>query len=95
MNLDGKVTVVTGGAVRVGRAISVALAQEGCQVFIHYGRSAGAALETKEEIEAARVDAEIFSADLSAFTPTQSVIPAAIDRFGKVDILVNNAAVFL
>jgi short-subunit dehydrogenase len=42
----------------------------------------------------AGIDAEIFSVDLSAITPTQSVIPAAIDRFWKVDIFVNNAAVF-
>ncbi len=95
MNLDRKVAVVTGGAVRVGRAISLALAQAGCHVFVHYGRSAGPALETKEEIEATGVEAEIFSADLSDVTSTQLIIPSAIDRFGKVDILINSAAIFL
>jgi len=95
MNLAGKVAVVTGGAIRVGRAISLALAQAGCHVFIHYGHSAGPALETKEKIEANGVEAEVFSADLADVTSTQLIIPAAVDRFGRVDILINSAAIFL
>ena len=46
MELEGKVAVITGGAVRVGRALTLALAEAGCDVFIHYGRSAAPAQQT-------------------------------------------------
>lgn len=92
--LSGKVAVVTGGAVRVGRAISLALAQAGCNVLIHYGQSAGPAAETVSAVSAHGVTAHAFSADLSRHEETLAVIPAAVEAFGRVDILVNNAAVF-
>ena len=94
MNLTGKVAVVTGGAVRVGRALTLTLAEVGCNVFIHYGRSAGPAQETQAAAQAFGVEADIYSADLSDLDSTQSVIPAAVARFARVDVLVNSAAIF-
>ena len=94
MNLQGKVAVVTGGAVRVGRALTLALAAAGCDVFIHYGRSAGPAEETQREAEAFGVKAAIFSANLSDSVAVQGVIPAATAEFDHVDILINSAAIF-
>jgi glucose 1-dehydrogenase len=95
MNLSGKVAVVTGGAVRVGREISLALAEAGCHLFIHYGRSAEPARNTKAEAEAFGIETEIYSANLADAVATQTIIPAAVDRFDQVDILVNSAAIFL
>ena len=94
MELNGKTAVVTGGAVRVGKAIVLALAQAGCHVLIHYGRSADEAVQTKKEALAFGVRAETFSADLAAADETQQVLPTAVAHWGPADILINNAAIF-
>jgi NAD(P)-dependent dehydrogenase (short-subunit alcohol dehydrogenase family) len=95
MNLDGKVAVVTGGAVRLGRALTLALAASGCHVFIHYGHSEEAARQTQAAALARGVEAVVYSADLNDVAATQSVIVTAMAHFGQVDILINNAAIFL
>ncbi|MFW6184392.1 MAG: SDR family oxidoreductase [Chloroflexota bacterium] len=94
-DLQGKVAVVTGGAVRVGRAIALALADAGCDLFIHYGRSQGPAQQTQADAEARGVRAATYSANLFDPTAAGTVIPAAVERLGRVDILVNSAAIFL
>ncbi len=94
MELNGKVAVVTGGGVRIGRAITLALARAGCHVFIHYGHSVGPAQQTEVDAKALGVNAHIHAADLSDEKATQSIIPAAQKQFRKIDILVNNAAIF-
>ncbi|MEZ4642753.1 MAG: SDR family oxidoreductase [Chloroflexota bacterium] len=94
MELHGKTAVVTGGAIRVGRAIALALAEAGCNLFIHYGRSAQPAQQTQAEAAAFGITAHIYSADLADADATQSIIPAAQAQFGQVDILINNAAIF-
>ena len=94
MELKGKVALVTGGAVRVGKALTLALARAGCDVFIHYGRSEGPAKETQAEAEKLGVAAHIYSADLAEAGAVAGVIPAAVGRFGRVDVLVNSAAIF-
>lgn len=94
-SLRGKAAVVTGGAVRVGRAISLALADAGCDLFIHYGRSQGPAEQTCADAEARGVRAVTYSADLVDPAAAQAVIPEAVARLGRVDILVNSAAIFL
>jgi glucose 1-dehydrogenase len=95
VDLEGKVAVVTGGAVRIGRAIVLGLAGAGCHVFIHYGSSGEAARQTQGEAAALGVRAVIHQADLAEVTAVQGVIPAAVAAFGRVDILVNSAAIFL
>jgi len=95
MELKGKTAVVSGGGVRVGKAIVLALAEAGCHVLIHYGRSAGPAQQTKLEAEAFGVRAETFSANLAEAAETQQVLPTAVAHFGRVDILINSAAIFL
>lgn len=94
VELAGKVALVTGGAVRVGRALSLALAEAGCHLFIHYGRSAEPAKETAAAAQALGVKAFIFSADLRDPEATDAIMPAAVAAFGRVDILINNAAIF-
>jgi glucose 1-dehydrogenase len=94
MELRGKVALVTGGAVRVGRALTLALAEAGCNVFIHYGRSAAPAQQTQSDASGLGVEAAIYSANLADAQAVQGVVPAAIERFGRIDILVNSAAIF-
>lgn len=94
MELQGKVVIVTGGAVRIGRAITLALAQAGCHVLLHYGHSADEAEATQAEAQAVGVEVVLHQADLQDAAATQTIIPAAIQRFGRADILINNAAIF-
>ncbi len=95
MDLQNKIAVVTGGGVRVGRALVLALARAGCDVLIHYGRSDEGAKRTMEDVvKVYGRQGEIFSADLATPTAPQAIIDRAIKTFGKVDILINSAAVF-
>jgi len=94
VDLNGKVALVTGGGVRVGRAIVLALAKAGCDVFIHYGRSTEAAANVQSEVESLGVRSVTYSADLSDPQATDSIIPKAIETLGKVDILINSASIF-
>lgn len=94
MELQGKTAVITGGAIRIGRAITLALAEAECNVFIHYSRSTTPAQQTQQAAQAFGVRAEIYSADLREATAVQQIIPAATAAFGQVDILINNAAIF-
>ncbi|NER36043.1 MAG: SDR family oxidoreductase [Oscillatoria sp. SIO1A7] len=94
MNLSGKVALVTGGGIRVGRALVIALAKAGCDVLIHYGNSAGAAAEVKAEVESLGLRAITYSADLADPAATDTIIPKAVEVFGKVDILINSASIF-
>lgn len=94
MELQGKVALVTGGAVRVGRAISLALAGRGAAVAIHYHTSAGSARALAAEIEAAGGSAAPFQADVSDAGSVDALMDAILARFGALDVLVNNAAIF-
>ncbi len=92
--LKGKVAVVTGGAIRIGRALTLALAAAGCHVFIHYWQSSDAAKQTELDAQRYGVEAYTHQADLRDSHATQLLIPTAIQQFGQVDILINNAAIF-
>lgn len=95
MELTNRTALVTGGAVRVGRAISRALADAGCNVFIHYGRSSGPAEELAEELISKGARAATGSFDLADPTTAPDVIAAATDAFAApVSILVNSASGF-
>jgi NAD(P)-dependent dehydrogenase (short-subunit alcohol dehydrogenase family) len=86
--------VVTGGAVRVGRAIALALAREGLDVAIAYHGSARAARQTREEIEALGVRAVLLRADLAVPAAARRLVAEAAAALGGLDVLVNSAAVF-
>ncbi|MGB1252485.1 MAG: SDR family oxidoreductase [Candidatus Promineifilaceae bacterium] len=94
MNLHNKVAIVTGGAVRVGRAITLRLAQAGCKILLHYNRSASPAQKTQQEAVALGAQVEIFSADLSTPDAPTKIVEAALAHFGRVDILINSAAIY-
>jgi pteridine reductase len=95
VELNGRVAVVTGGAVRLGKALALALAQEGVRLAIHYNTSAGRAEETVAEVRALGSDAVALQANLSETGQAHSVIRRAVDHFGQLDILVNSAAIFV
>lgn len=93
-NLEGKVALVTGGAIRIGRALVLALASRGAAVAVHYGSSGEAAAETVAAIRDLGVEAEAFRSDLGDISASVGIIPVVAKRFGRLDILVNSAAVY-
>jgi len=94
MDLMGKVAMVTGGGVRLGKALAVTLAQHGVRVAIHYNSSAAPAEATVEEIVALGRDAAAFQADLHYLAQMDVLFQRVTERFGPIDILINNAAIF-
>ena len=86
--------LVTGGAVRVGRAIALALALEGMDVAIAYHRSAREARRTVREIERHGARGVALRADLTAPAAARRLVRAAARALGGLDVLVNSAAVF-
>jgi len=93
--LTGKVALVTGGAVRVGRAIAIAVAREGADVAIGYRQSGAAAKATVRELQALGVRAVALRADLGRAVEAKRLVTRAVERLGRLDVLVNNAAIFL
>jgi 3-oxoacyl-[acyl-carrier protein] reductase len=91
MDTAGKVAVVTGSAVGVGRATAVALAGRGCRVVVNYSRSALQAGETADLCRGRGVEARVVEADVSRDADCRRLIGEAVSCFGRVDILVNNA----
>lgn len=94
MAADRRVALVTGGAVRVGRAISSALAEDGYGLIIHYNSSSGPADELVEEIRSAGGEAVAIGADLADADEVRRLAEEATAAFGGIDVLVNNASVF-
>ncbi len=95
MNLSGQVALVTGGAVRVGRAIALGLASAGAHLVIHYHRSADAAQETVSEARQRGVEAVALPANLANSKEALALARAAEDYFGRVDIIVHSASPFV
>jgi glucose 1-dehydrogenase len=91
MDLKGKTALITGGGIRLGRAIALALAKEGCNVAIHYNRSAEDASEVRQLAQDFKVKAEIFQYDLSDFENIDQLMKKVNEKLGPVDILINNA----
>ncbi|QDT97603.1 SDR family oxidoreductase [Gimesia aquarii] len=95
MDLKGKVAVITGAAVRIGRSMALTLAESGADICIHYGSSKQEAEQTCQEIQRTGRNAYTVSADLAnSKKAATEIIDAVISKFGKVDILINSASVF-
>lgn len=92
--LTGKVAVVTGASKGIGAQIAQQLAADGASVIVNYASSGDLAEKVVQKIEAAGGKAKAVRADVSKPAEAKQLIDAAVSEFGRVDILVNNAAVY-
>jgi 3-oxoacyl-[acyl-carrier protein] reductase len=90
--LEGRVALITGAVRRIGRAIALAMAGDGAAVVINTRRSRAEAEAVAAEIEAQGGCALVHLADITDEAAVQAMVDAALARFGRVDILINNAA---
>jgi pteridine reductase len=93
MELRGRVALVTGGGRRLGQAMARALAERGMTLAIHHHASAEGARALRDQVVAAGGKAESFAADLSDAGAARALPGTVVDRFGRLDVLVNSAAV--
>jgi 3-oxoacyl-[acyl-carrier protein] reductase/pteridine reductase len=93
-SLVGKSALVTGGARRIGRGIALALAEAGADVAITFRTSREDASETVRCIEALGRRALAVECDVRSEASVRAAVAATVGRFGRLDLLVNNAAVF-
>ncbi|HKJ42898.1 MAG TPA: SDR family NAD(P)-dependent oxidoreductase [Sunxiuqinia sp.] len=91
-----KTALITGASKRVGKTLSTHLASKGWNIALHYHSSAEAANTLKEELQRQFPQSHfaIFKADLGNANEVQQLIPAVIEEFEGIDLLVNNASVF-
>ncbi len=93
MKLKEKVAIITGSSVGVGRSAALSLARRGCNVVINYNHSQSEAEESGDLCRAQGMGVVVVRADVSRDAECRRLVQAAIDAFGRLDILVNNAAV--
>ena len=90
--LAGKAAIVTGGDSGIGRAVAIAYAREGADVLIAYLDEHDDARETAHWVEQAGRKAVLVAGDLADRAHCRAVVDRAVEAFGRVDVLVNNAA---
>lgn len=90
--LTGKAAIITGGDSGIGRAVAIAYAREGADVLISYLDEHEDAKETARLVEEAGRKAVLVSGDITELAQCQAVVDKAVEAFGKIDIVVNNAA---
>ena len=93
MSLQGRVALVTGGGRGVGRAIAVALAEDGADVAINYRRDDDAAAEAVELVERAGGKARAYAASVDDYEQDREMVELVTAEMGPVSILVNNAGI--
>lgn len=91
MKLKGKTAIVTGGGTGIGAATAKRLAEDGANVVINYHSSAEAADQVAAECRTSDVGAVTVKGDVSKDADCQAIAQAALDEFGGIDLLVNNA----
>jgi 3-oxoacyl-[acyl-carrier protein] reductase len=92
MDLKGAVAVVTGGNGGLGQRICHALASAGCNIAVVYAQSANAAGVVADEVSKHGVEAQAFQCDLTRPEQITRLVDEVVKRFGKLDILINDAA---
>jgi 3-oxoacyl-[acyl-carrier protein] reductase len=91
IRFDGQVVLITGASTGIGAALARAFGRAGASVVVHYGRSAEQAESVAHDIEAAGGAVLLAQADVAEPGQLSGLCDAALERFGRVDVLVNNA----
>ena len=91
--LDGQVTIVTGGSRGIGRAVALAFAHEGARVAVAAAQDRDALRKIEEEIAAIGGDSIAMLADVCRRGDVEGVVQAALSKWGRIDVLVNNAGI--
>ena len=87
------VALVTGSSSGIGKSIALALAKQGCNIIIHYNTNKVDALKVQEEVSKYGVDSLIIKCDLANEEEIKNMVELSVNRFGKIDYLVNNAGI--
>lgn len=90
---ERKVVLVTGGARGIGKAIALKYAENGYNVIINYVSSKTNVIELEKEFSTKGIESLILKADVSNANEVESLVKSAIDKFGRIDVLVNNAGI--
>ena len=88
-----KVVIVTGASKGIGRETAKELAKKGYTIIANYNKSEKEILELKEELEKENINIEIFKADVSKREEAKKLVEYTINKFGKIDVLINNAGI--
>jgi NAD(P)-dependent dehydrogenase (short-subunit alcohol dehydrogenase family) len=91
MSSSGRLALVTGGGRGIGRAIALALAEDGADIAVNYRRDEAAAKDTVAAIEAKGRRARAYRASVDSFEEDSAMVQAVLADFGGIDILINNA----
>lgn len=94
MRLENRVAVITGGAKGLGRAFALKMAREGAKVLVVTRKDVDNLQETVSQVQAMGGEAALFQGDVTRPGEMRAMAEAAIKSFGRIDILVNNAAVY-
>ena len=92
-NIANKVVVVTGGSRGIGAEIVKKLAGDNYRVILNYNKSENEAKKVKEDLQKNNINIEIFKADVSKREEVKELIDFVINKFGKIDVLINNAGI--
>ncbi len=88
-----KTIIVTGGAKGIGKAIVYELAKKNCDLILNYNTSEKEAFKIKKELNSKGFNVDIYKADVSKKTEVDKMINYAINKYKKIDVLINNAGI--
>ena len=91
--MQDQVAIITGSSRGIGKAAALALAAEGASVVVNYARSSAAAADVVDEITEAGGSAVALQADVSQEDQVDALVKTTKDKFGRIDVLVNNAGI--
>lgn len=91
--LQDKVAIVTGASRGIGRAITQRLAREGCKVVINYSKDESGAKKTQRLV--GKVETLLVQADITKVAECKKLVEQTLEKFGKIDILINNAGILI
>ena len=88
-----KVALITGAARGIGKQIEITLAKEGYNIALNYRTNTDSIIEFKEKIESYNVECLLVQGDVSIYEDTERIAKETFEKFGKIDVLVNNAGI--